>query len=372
MPGCRCRTCQGVWTPGTHASATPAGLRIGPLRIGGLGSGPVAVWFGDGPPQPVRPGDAVDRAGMRMIGLPAGEGGVALVVGVPGGPARTVLWSAGGGRIPEPTVQALAGAELDVAVLALSAAEGALGLAHALARLRAVDALAPGCDVVAVGFDHQLDPGRLAATLAEWGVRIAPDGSHLGPAHTDPPPLLPARTLVLGPASSGKSAVAEALLAAEPEVDYLPTGAPPSADDPEWASRVLAHRQRRPGWWQTLEGTDPVTALAMPGAPLLLDSLGTWVARVLDRSGAWEDVPGWQDRFDLEATSLVQAWRQTVRRVVAVGEETGWGVVPDSASGRRFREALGGLTRRLASETERVLLVVAGRVVPMEQEVPGG
>jgi adenosylcobinamide kinase / adenosylcobinamide-phosphate guanylyltransferase len=370
-PGCRCRTCRGTWAPGARPAAAPAGLQVGPVRVGGVGPGPVAVWFGDGPPQPIRPGDAVDRSGMRMIGLPAGGDGVALVLGVPGGPARTVLWSAGAGRLPESTVQALAGAELDVAVLALGPGEGAVGLAHALARLRAVDALAPGCDVVAVGFDHVRDPDRLAPVLDGWGARIAPDGSPLGTAYRPVPPPPAARTLLLGPSASGKSAAAESLLAAEPEVDYLPTGPTPSGDDPDWTARVLAHRQRRPPWWRTLEGADAVDLLATPGPPVLLDSLGTWAASILERAGAWSDVPGWRDRFDAEVGALVRAWRFTPRRVVAVGEETGWGVVPDSVSGRRFREALGALNQRLAAESENVLLVVAGRLVPLDQEVPG-
>ncbi|HEY6796966.1 MAG TPA: bifunctional adenosylcobinamide kinase/adenosylcobinamide-phosphate guanylyltransferase [Kineosporiaceae bacterium] len=370
-PGCRCRTCRGSWLPGGGPAVAPAGLQVGPVRVGGVGAGPVAVWFGDGPPQPVRAGDAVDRSGMRMIGLPAGDEGVALVLGVPGGPAHTVLWCAGAGHLPEQTVDALAGAELEVAVLAVGPAEGPLSLGHALARLRAVDALAPGCDVVAIGFDHVLEPTRLAPTLAEWGVRIARDGSRLGPAHSVPPPPLLARSLVLGPASSGKSVAAETLLASEPTVDYVATGPPPSADDPDWTARVMAHRQRRPSWWRTIEGTDVIDVLGTPGAPVLLDSLGTWVALALDRCGAWNEAPGWRGRFDAEADALVDAWRNTPRQVVAVGEETGWGVVPDSASGRRFREALGSLTQRLAAESERVLLVVAGRLVPLEQEVPG-
>jgi adenosylcobinamide kinase / adenosylcobinamide-phosphate guanylyltransferase len=368
-PGCRCRACRGSWAPGATAAVAPAGLQVGPVRVAGVGAGPVAVWFGGDPPQPVRPGDAVDRYGMRMIGLPGGEDGVALVLGVPGGPARTVLWSAGSGTLPESTVAALSGAELDVAVLAIGPAP--LGLGHALARLRAVDALAPGCDVVAIGFDHTREPARLAPTLAEWGVRIAPDGSRLGPAHSVPPPPLFARTLVLGPASSGKSAAAETLLASEPEVDYVATGPPPSPDDPDWTARVLAHRERRPPWWRTIEGVDVIDVLGTPGVPVLLDSLGSWVALALDRCGAWNETPGWRGRFDALAAALVEAWRYTPRQVVAVGEETGWGVVPESASGRRFREALGSLTQRLAAESERVLLVVAGRLIPLEQEVPG-
>ena len=65
---------------------------------------------------------------------------------------------------------------------------------------------------------------------------------------------VPRRTLVLGAAASGKSAVAERLLAAEPEVIYLATGAGPDPGaDPEWARRVAAHRARRPSWWRTVE-----------------------------------------------------------------------------------------------------------------------
>ena len=174
---------------------------------------------------------------------------------------------------------------------------------------------------------------------------------------------------MLGAASSGKSAVAEALLAAEPHVDYLPTGPSPTTDDADWAARVTAHRDRRPPWWRTLEGADPAAALRDGGAPLLLDSVGTWVAEAIGRAGGWDDVPGWQAAVDREVDEVVDAWRQAARQVVAVGEETGWGVVPPTASGRRFRDVLGRVNRRLAAESEQVLLVVAGRVSVLG---PGG
>jgi adenosylcobinamide kinase/adenosylcobinamide-phosphate guanylyltransferase len=51
--------------------------------------------------------------------------------------------------------------------------------------------------------------------------------------------------------------------------------------------------------------------------------------------------------------------------VVAVGEETGWGIVPAEPGIAAFRELLGNLVQRLAAESERVVLVVAGRVVEL-------
>lgn len=41
--------------------------------------------------------------------------------------------------------------------------------------------------------------------------------------------------------------------------------------------------------------------------------------------------------------------------------ETGSGVVPATASGRRFRDELGRLNAAFAAECEQVLLVVAGQ-----------
>jgi adenosylcobinamide kinase/adenosylcobinamide-phosphate guanylyltransferase len=45
---------------------------------------------------------------------------------------------------------------------------------------------------------------------------------------------------------------------------------------------------------------------------------------------------------------------------VLVAPEVGSGVVPASASGRRFRDLLGALTTRLAAESDEVVQVVAG------------
>jgi adenosylcobinamide kinase/adenosylcobinamide-phosphate guanylyltransferase len=50
----------------------------------------------------------------------------------------------------------------------------------------------------------------------------------------------------------------------------------------------------------------------------------------------------------------------TARHVVAVSDEVGFGVVPETPTGRRFRDALGTLNQRLAAAADEVHLVVAG------------
>lgn len=58
---------------------------------------------------------------------------------------------------------------------------------------------------------------------------------------------------------------------------------------------------------------------------------------------------------------LTEAVRETRRTVVAVSNEVGSGIVPATASGRRYRDELGRLNAAFADECEQVVLVVAGQ-----------
>jgi adenosylcobinamide kinase / adenosylcobinamide-phosphate guanylyltransferase len=156
------------------------------------------------------------------------------------------------------------------------------------------------------------------------------------------------RTLVLGGSRSGKSAFAESLLADAPAVTYLATAAA-DPSDAEWAARIAAHQARRPPHWSTLESIDVAAALQDAGDPVLVDSITLWVSAALD-----------EPDLDRRADDLVAAWTTTTRRVVAVSDEVGSSVVPASAAGRRFRDALGRLNQRLAAAADDVHLVVAG------------
>ncbi|MBC3842040.1 bifunctional adenosylcobinamide kinase/adenosylcobinamide-phosphate guanylyltransferase [Streptacidiphilus sp. 4-A2] len=171
------------------------------------------------------------------------------------------------------------------------------------------------------------------------------------------------RTLVLGGARSGKSVTAERLLADRPDVLYVATGG--SRDgDAEWAQRVALHRERRPAAWGTAETCALEPLLAAPGGPLLVDCLALWLTHTMDECQAWDD-EAWaatgEARLRARTAALVDAWRDTPRRVVAVSNEVGSGVVPATASGRRFRDELGRLNSAVASASEEVLLVVAGQ-----------
>jgi adenosylcobinamide kinase/adenosylcobinamide-phosphate guanylyltransferase len=157
-------------------------------------------------------------------------------------------------------------------------------------------------------------------------------------------------TLVLGGARSGKSRYAESLVTALPGPwIYVATA---EARDAEMAERIAAHQARRGAGWRTLETPrDVVGAVTAHGTtPLLVDCLTLWLANALLASA---DV-------DAEIERLEAALEQASAPLVLVANEVGFGIVPDNALGRRFRDLQGLLNQRIATRADRVVLVVAG------------
>ncbi|MFG2098231.1 bifunctional adenosylcobinamide kinase/adenosylcobinamide-phosphate guanylyltransferase [Streptomyces sp. NPDC048612] len=256
-----------------------------------------------------------------------------------------------------------------------------LGRPDALARLRAGGAVDAATDVLAVHLDHDVPPGpELHRRLAAVGARAVADGSTLVVGEFHAVPDLPRRTLVLGGARSGKSVEAERRLAAFPDVVYVATGGTRDGDE-DWAHRVSLHRERRPGSWRTVETCDlvPLLTAAGPGegpgagrpaeaSPLLIDCLALWLTHVMDKVGAWDDATweaGGRRALRERTDALAAAVRATHRRVVAVSNEVGSGVVPATPAGRRFRDELGRLNAAFGAECEQVLLVVAGQALAL-------
>ncbi|MFD5306835.1 bifunctional adenosylcobinamide kinase/adenosylcobinamide-phosphate guanylyltransferase [Streptomyces rochei] len=241
-----------------------------------------------------------------------------------------------------------------------------VGRPDALARLRGAGAVGATTDVVAVHLGHDVPPGReLARRLAAAGARAVPDGTTLVVGAYEDVPDVPRRTLVLGGARSGKSVEAERRLESFSEVLYVATGGTRGGDT-EWADRVRTHRERRPGSWRTVETCDLVPLLKDDGAPLLIDCLSLWLTDAMDAVGAWDDAE-WADGGERalrdRVRDLTEAVRATRRTVVAVSNEVGSGIVPATASGRRYRDELGRLNAAFAHECEQVLLVVAGQAL---------
>ncbi|MEU9825799.1 bifunctional adenosylcobinamide kinase/adenosylcobinamide-phosphate guanylyltransferase [Micromonospora chersina] len=166
--------------------------------------------------------------------------------------------------------------------------------------------------------------------------------------------------LVLGGIRSGKSEFAESVVADAPTVRYVATAPAGDPEDTEWATRLAAHRARRPGSWTTEEtAADPgrlaeVIAAAGPNETLLVDDLGGWVTVLLD--------PAHQPADDTATIAeLAAAVRASAARLVLVSPEVGLSLVPTTPLGRAFTDALGATNRAVADACDAVALVVAGQ-----------
>ncbi len=182
-------------------------------------------------------------------------------------------------------------------------------------------------------------------------------------------------TFVTGPVRSGKSRFAEDLARrfGGDAVTYVATAAR-DGDDPEWVARIAHHAARRPATWRVVEtaragaaSLAEIAGEAGAGATLLVDSLGTWLAHAMTRrlaaagDGAALDV----DALDAEIAAVTTALLASAATTIVVGEEVGWGIVPEFASGRAFRDVLGRAQQRLAREAAYAYLVVAGYAIDL-------
>ncbi|MFE9958871.1 bifunctional adenosylcobinamide kinase/adenosylcobinamide-phosphate guanylyltransferase [Micromonospora sp. NPDC005299] len=175
--------------------------------------------------------------------------------------------------------------------------------------------------------------------------------------------------LVLGGIRSGKSEFAESVVADAPTVRYVATAPEGDPEDTEWATRLAAHRARRPGSWTTEEtAADPgrlaeVIAAAGPNETLVVDDLGGWVTVLLD--------PAHQPADDTATIAeLAAAVRASTARLVLVSPEVGLSLVPTTPLGRAFTDALGATNRAVAEACDAVALVVAGQTAWLKPAAP--
>ncbi|MBV9592224.1 MAG: uroporphyrinogen-III C-methyltransferase [Actinobacteria bacterium] len=333
-----------------RAGHTVARLKGGDPFVFAHGGQEVAACTAAGITVEVVPGLSSATAAPALAGLSLtavdGAAGFTVVSGHldPNDPANRVDW------------RALARAGTTIVVLMgmrrLAAIVGRLqqdGLAPQTPTSVIAEASGPGQRVI----DSTL--GAVVADVASAGLRnpavvVVEAGGR---------PATARRTLVLGGSRSGKSDFAQSLVGDRSDVRYIAT-AERRADDAEWLARIARHEGRRPASWTTVETTDLVATLRAEDGPVIIDSVTTWLGRVMDECGFWSADGAAGAALTGRLDAFVGQWADTAATVVAVSDEVGSGVVPATASGRAFRDALGELNQRLAAGADEVWLVTAG------------
>ena len=166
-------------------------------------------------------------------------------------------------------------------------------------------------------------------------------------------------TLILGGASSGKSAYAERLVLASGLAPiYLATG---QAGDGEMSDKIARHQARRGPEWALIEAPlalGPPLAAVSPRQVVLLDCLTLWLCNHLELN----------NNIKMETDKLLADILACRGQVFAVSNEVGLGLVPATRLGRAFRDAQGALNQRFAESAYTVTFVAAG--LPLSLKTP--
>ena len=169
----------------------------------------------------------------------------------------------------------------------------------------------------------------------------------------------PNLTLILGGASSGKSAFAEEL-AALPNLPktYVATA---QAFDDEMRKKIAAHRKAREGAnWKTIEAPLDLDPIWDVNGVVLIDCLTLWLTNHMTARNALDELA---DKFLDKALSAKGA-------IIAVSNEVGLGIVPENKMARQFRVAQGKLNQRIAQEADLVVQVTAGLPLILKGTLP--
>ncbi len=172
-----------------------------------------------------------------------------------------------------------------------------------------------------------------------------------------------ALTVLIGGARSGKSSLAVEIGRRHGgPVTYIATATPLDEDMTE---RIDRHRAERPAGWTTIEEPiDLVGAMTRADESLvIIDCLTLWTSHLMLHGHSDDDI----DVRAIEAAHAAATRRATV---VAVSNEVGLGIHPDTDLGRRFRDVLGRVNQSWVGAASRSLLLVAGRAVELSDPWP--
>ena len=160
--------------------------------------------------------------------------------------------------------------------------------------------------------------------------------------------------LLVGGVRSGKSNYAvEIAKNSFKKISFLATS---EALDSEMQQRIEKHKKSRPKEWETIEENINITSTFNSIGDddlLIVDCLGLWISNLMMKDYG-------EDKIKKEIEKLVDEVNKINFEIIFVSNEVGMGIVPDSYSGRIFRDHLGLLNQAIAKIADEVIFMLAG------------
>lgn len=223
--------------------------------------------------------------------------------------------------------------------------------------------------VLAALFGAAADPGdpledtfRLLGDMVEKHMdRNVLESIAKGAPASRPKPCVSRLAVLTGGVRAGKSSAAQEL-SREWGGDDVTVVATAQGLDEEMRERIRAHQADRPARWETIEEPIDVPGAVRraKGRVVLLDCLNLWVTNLL--------LSPHPSNLAESVEALIVAMRESGKDLVVVTNEVGWGIVPDNALSREFRDQLGWANQKLVASSTEAWLYVAGARIPLKAQ----
>jgi len=166
----------------------------------------------------------------------------------------------------------------------------------------------------------------------------------------------PVKKLVIGGCRSGKSRYAERWVS-ENFSSKIFVATLEARNDAEMNQRIALHLQSRGAGWLTVEEPLDLAGVLEKNATgaevFLVDCLTMWLTNMMMQDFSDKKIQGEVARLAKIVTGLSTS-------LVLVANEVGFGIVPESPLGRRFRDLAGWTNQQMALVCPQVVLVAAG------------
>ncbi len=124
--------------------------------------------------------------------------------------------------------------------------------------------------------------------------------------------------------------------------------------DEEMKERISNHKKERPALWEVTEAPlypqKFLTQRVNFKGGIILDCVTFWVANLMDH----------KEKVEQNIKEFIEISKKIAGKVYIVSNEVGMGIVPSSASGRKFRDLLGKANQLIAQESEEVYFMISG------------
>lgn len=170
-------------------------------------------------------------------------------------------------------------------------------------------------------------------------------------------------TIVVGGARSGKSTFAESMYEHKKDVVYIATS---RIEDKEMEDRVQHHREQRPSYWRTYEGTYHLEKAIGEEQYYLLDCITILASNIMFDLSKDMNTIDTHTQQTIEDTifqvilSLIHTINQQSLELIIVTNEVGCSIVPENHIGRIYRDIIGRINQRITEIADHAYAVICG------------